>query len=197
MTTIPEATVLGQFRHLREYIVQFGARAPRLKFAQSRRVHQNPARRNPEQFAPRGRVASARIALAHRARVLPFFAQQGIDQRGFTNAGGSQQRRRPVAPQPRAQPLQPFLPDCADRHRGHLRRHRARLLQPRFHVPAQVRLVQHDHRLRPAPAHQRQTTLQPAQIEPAAAIQRADQKDRVHVRRQHLLARRPPRSLTR
>ena len=62
------------------------AGVPQLQLAHARRVDHQPAARQHDQLAMRGRVASLGIGLAHLARLLHVGADQAVDDRALADA---------------------------------------------------------------------------------------------------------------
>ena len=155
--------------------------------ADARGVDEERAGREPDELAVGGRVAAARVVVAHVARALAVVAEQRVDQRGLAHARRAEHDGRPA----RGQVVVREIGDAGAGQRRddpHLDAGRDRLGgdAQALGIVGHVGLVEHDDGRRPAGPRDREVALEATQVE--VAVEARDDERDVDVGGQDLLA---------
>ena len=169
---------------LRERLFERPLARPQLQHAHARCVDQDGTARQRHQFAMRRGVPPTRIPLAHVLGRLSLLAAQRIDERRLAHARHAEQGDARARHQPRRECLEPRAIARAQRHHGHAGCGELRLGDHRVQVVGEVRLVEHDHRLRPALPRRSDVALDAARV--VVIVESRHHEHRVDVRRDDL-----------
>src|SRR5579883_16847 len=191
---IPKTALSRQHRNLAEHVIGLLSLRPWPDLPQSGHIDQKPVSRQEKKLALGRCVPPPRITRPHFARRLPVLAEQRIHNSRFPRPGRTDQSGRLARLHLSGNLSQPQSgPGAHSQYtRPQLFPSRSRAL---LEIGAQIGLIQYHHRPSTTLSRHHQVTLQPPRV--VIVIESADNEQHVHVRRQHLFARRTPRLFSR
>ena len=187
MGAVPEAAASRQRLDVGEHRRDAGLRLPQAELAHARRVEDEPALRQEDQFAMRRGVAAARVMRADLLRRHHILAGKRVHEGRFADARRAEQHGRQAGPEHGAQGVEPLARQS--RHGAKLRADgdALDLGEERSRVRAGIELRQHDDGLRAAFPGGREVALEPPRAE--ICVERGEKQRHIDIRRDDLRGR--------